>query len=66
MWYGWVLVQTNCHRGIDQHPAEEPGLGVRSIRKTAQIKEIKIWIKVGKNQPYYVQVYLCFWEYGWY
>ena len=41
MWYGWVLVQTNCHRGIDQHPAEEPGLGVRSIRKTAQIKEIK-------------------------
>ena len=41
MWYGWVLVQTNCHRGIDQHPAEEPELGVRSIRKTAQIKEIK-------------------------
>ena len=41
MWYGWVLVQTNCHRGIDQHPAEEPGLGVRSIRKNAQIKEIK-------------------------
>ena len=41
MWYGWVLVQTNCHRGIDQHPAEEPGVGVRSIRKTAQIKEIK-------------------------
>ena len=23
MWYGWVPVQTNCHRGIDQHPAEE-------------------------------------------
>mgnify|MGYP002092832208 CR=1 FL=1 len=41
MWYGWVPVQTNCHRGIDQHPAEEPGLGVRSIRKTTQIKEIK-------------------------
>ena len=41
MWYGWVLVQTNCHRGIDQHPAEEPGLGVRSIRKNAQINEIK-------------------------
>lgn len=41
MWYGWVLVQTNCHRGIDQYSEEEPGLGVRSIRKTAQIKEIK-------------------------
>lgn len=41
MWYGWVLVQTNCHRGIDQYSEEEPGLGVRSITKTAQIKEIK-------------------------
>ena len=27
----WVPVQTNCHRGIDQHPAEKPELAVRSI-----------------------------------
>ena len=36
----------------------------RKLIKATRIKEIKKWIKVEKNQRYYVPVYLWFWEYG--
>ena len=39
MRYGWILIQTNCDRGVDQHLTRQPA-GLGSSNRTYRAEEI--------------------------